>query len=172
MINNGGNITMHSHTEIKTERLYLRTITEDDVMLVRSFKDDEFKTDEAALAWIHKMTNRNDTCFIFYIWLTQTNEFIGRVYFGNKAEIDGEVEIGYGIHEAYRCKNYATEAAKAVVKFAFEQAGQERLSAIVHSENVASRRVIEKLGFTSYGVRMVFDNGKDCEFDYFKLYRK
>ncbi|MCL2463147.1 MAG: GNAT family N-acetyltransferase, partial [Defluviitaleaceae bacterium] len=68
---------------------------------------------------------------------------------------------------------YATEAAKAVVKFAFEQAGQEVLCAIVKPENIASRRVLEKLGFTKSEVRTVPDeNGEDCEFDYFRLYNK
>jgi ribosomal-protein-alanine N-acetyltransferase len=56
------------------------------------------------------------------------------------------------------------------MRFAFDEAGQKELSAIIKSENIASRRVIEKLGFTYQGVRMVFDNGEDVEFDYFKLY--
>ena len=158
--------------EIKTERLYLRTLTEADVEIV---KCDEYKTDEAALEWIRWVNNRqediNDTCFMFYIWLTQTNELIGRVYFHRKVDLDNEVEIGYGINEEHRCKNYATEAAKAVVRFAFEQAGQAVLAAIVAAENIASRRVIEKLGFTYCGVRTVFDNDEYREFDYFKLQR-
>lgn len=37
-------------------------------------------------------------------------------------------------------------------------------------ENIPSQRVIEKLGFTSRGVRRVPDeNGIDCEFDYYQL---
>ena len=98
-------------TIIKTERLYLRTLTEADVEIV---KNDEHKTDEAALEWIRWVTARNDAndvCFMFYIWLTQTNELIGRVYFHKKADLDNEVEIGYGINEEYRNKGYATEAA-------------------------------------------------------------
>lgn len=166
---------MHNYTEIKTERLFLRTLTEDDAAIVRDVEKNfanEFETDNDALNWIRWANNRNDTCHNFYVWLTQTNELIGRVYFHSKAELDGKVEIAYGIKEEYRGKNYATEAAKAVVQFAFEQVGQDVLVAIVKPENIASRRVIEKLGFTNRDVCTVLDeNGEECEFDYFQLLR-
>ena len=45
--------------------------------------------------------------------------------------------------------------------------------AIVKPENIASRRVIEKLGFANNGVSTVPDeNGKICESDYFQLHRE
>ena len=45
--------------------------------------------------------------------------------------------------------------------------------AIVKPESIASRRVIEKLGFSNHGIRLVPDeNGKMCEFDYFQLHRE
>ena len=56
------------------------------------------------------------------------------------------------------------------MQFAFEQAGQEELVAIVSHENISSRRVVEKLGFEYRGVRTVWDNDENREFDYFKLY--
>ena len=68
---------------------------------------------------------------------------------------------------------YAAEAAKAAVRYAFEETGQNILVAIVKPENIASRRVIEKLGFANNGVRTVPDeNGKICESDYFQLHRE
>jgi ribosomal-protein-alanine N-acetyltransferase len=161
--------------ELKTERLFLRTITEADVAIVRDFGKDEFETDEDALKWIRWVKSKNDEGRLivnFYIWLIRTNQCIGRVYIHSKPELNGEVEIGYGISEEHRNNGYVTEAAKAVVQFAFEEAGQDVLVAIVKPENIASRRVIEKLGFLNQGVRMVPDeNGENCEFDYFQLYR-
>ena len=162
-------------TEMKTERLYLRTLTEADANIVRDFNKGEFKTEEAALEWIRWVKNKNDEGRLivnFYIWIAQTNQYIGRVYIHSKPELGGEVEIGYGISEEHRNKGYATEAAEAIVQFAFKKAGQDVLVAIVKPENIASRRVIEKLGFTKHGVRRVPDeNGIDCEFDYFRLCR-
>ncbi|RHP81642.1 N-acetyltransferase [Eisenbergiella sp. OF01-20] len=78
---------------------------------------------------------------------------------------------GYGISEEYRNKGYVTEAARAVVRYAFEEAGLDMLAAIVKPENTASQCVIKKLGFSRYGVRMVPDeNDVLCNFDYFRLY--
>ena len=108
---------------------------------------------------------------MLYIWLA--NQCIGRVYIHSKPELGGEVEIGYSISEAHRNKGYATEAAKAIVQFAFEKTWQDVLVAIIKPENIASRRVIDNLGFVYHSVRRVADeNGVDCDFDYFQLHRK
>ena len=159
------------HVEIETSRLILRPLTEADVATVRLINGDEHKTDEAAIEFIRWQSNPGRLLIQFYIWLRQTNQCIGRVYIHAKPEINNEVEIGYGITEQHRNQGYATEAAKAAVWYAFEQAGQEVLSAIVKPENTASRRVIEKLGFISGGVRTVLDDdGEYFDFDYFRLY--
>lgn len=161
--------------ELKTERLFLRTVSEEDVAVIRDFGRDEFRSDEDVLDWLRWVKEKNEEGRLivnFYIWLAGTNQCIGRVYIHSKPELNGEVEIGYGISEEYRNKGYVTEAAKAVVQFAFEQVGQDVLVAIVKPENVESRRVIEKLGFSKCGVRMVPDeNNQVCEFEYFRLYR-
>lgn len=162
--------------ELYTERLFLRTITEADVAVVRAFGKDEFATDEDVLDWIRWLKEKNEEDRLitnFYIWLKDTDQCIGRVYIHSKPELNREVEIGYGIYEEYRNKGYVTEAAKAVVRYAFEKAGQNLLVAIVKPENIASRRVIEKLGFSNHGIRTVPDeNGETCEFDYFQLHRE
>lgn len=60
-----------------------------------------------------------------------------------------------------------------VMQFAFEQAGQEVLVAIVKPENIASQRVMEKLGFGRDGTCVVPDEfGEDCAFDHFRLTRE
>ena len=157
---------------IETSRLILRPITEADVAVVRLINGDEYTDDESALRFIRWQNNPGRLLIMFYIWLKQTNQCIGRVYIHAKPEINDEVEIGYGILEEHRDQGYATEAAKAAVWYAFEKAGQEALSAIVYPENITSRRVIEKLGFISGGKRTVLDDdGQYREFDYFRLYR-
>jgi len=158
---------------MKTSRLFLRTLAESDVATVRLVNSDEFETDEAAKNFIHWQKDAGRLLVNFYIWLIQTGQCVGRVYIHSKPELNGEVEIGYGILEEHRNNGYATEAAKAVIKFAFEKVGQNVLCAIVKPENTASRRVIEKLGFKNIRVRTVLDeNNIDCEFDYFQLYRQ
>ena len=166
---------MITHSEIRTKRLFLRTLTEADAQIVRDTERhfaNVFETEHDGLQWIRWANGRSDVCYNFYIWLAQTNEVIGHVYFHSKDDLGGAVEIAYGILEAYRCQHYATEAAKSVVSFAFEQAGLDALVAIVKPDNIASRRVIEKLGFQKDGVLTVPDeNGEDCAFDHFQLKR-
>lgn len=162
--------------ELYTERLFLRTITEEDAEIVRAFGKDEFASDEDVRNWIRWVKAKNEEGRLivnFYIWLKDSDQCIGRVYIHSKPELNREVEIGYGIAEEYRNNGYAAEAAKAAVRYAFEETGQNILVAIVKPENTASRRVIEKLGFANNGVRTVPDeNGKICEFDYFQFHRE
>ena len=158
-------------SHIETKRLMLRPLTESDIKAVRLVGGDEFKTDEAALKFIRWQQSPGRLLIQFYIWLKKTDQCIGRVYIHAKPEIDDEVEIGYSILEKHRRKGYATEAARAAVWFAFEQAGQEVLCAIVKPENIASRKVIEKVGFIHGGTRIVKDDdGVDRTFRYFRLY--
>jgi len=58
----------------------------------------------------------------------------------------GEVEIGYLLSRSYWGSGLATEGARAGLKFGFEIFSLERIIALVHPENKASIRVVEKLG--------------------------
>lgn len=59
----------------------------------------------------------------------------------------GEVELGYCLAKAYWGKGLATEVAQAVVRFAFEDLKLERLVAVVVPENIASWKLLERIGF-------------------------
>jgi ribosomal-protein-alanine N-acetyltransferase len=160
--------------QIETTRLLLRPFAESDAAAVMHFTDGEFETEKAVLEWIHWI-KREDVIskplIVFAIECKLTGDCIGRVYIHGKYELGGEVEIGYGIAKEHRNKGYATEAAKAAVWYAFEKAGQDVLCAIVKPENIASRRVIEKIGFMNCGTRIVpDDNGVNTYFNYFRLY--
>ena len=59
---------------------------------------------------------------------------------------DGNVEFGYSIVPDYRGQGYATEAARAMIEWAFEQPGVKRVTADCLNNNYASIRVLEKAG--------------------------
>lgn len=61
--------------------------------------------------------------------------------------ITDEFEVMYKLGRAYWRQGYATEAAQAWVEYAFEVAGLRRLVVCPHKVNIASVRVLEKLGF-------------------------
>ena len=59
-----------------------------------------------------------------------------------------ETEVGFLLDRPYWGKGYATEAAQASVCFGFKHFSLDHIIALVHSENLASQRVIEKCGMT------------------------
>ena len=57
-------------------------------------------------------------------------------------------EIGWVFNRAYHGKGYATEAAMALLQYGFEALHLHRIIATAQPENVASCRVMEKLGMS------------------------
>ncbi|MGM7665878.1 GNAT family N-acetyltransferase [Microbacterium sp. A93] len=74
--------------------------------------------------------------------------YCGLVFHGNGAP--DEPELAFELLRAVHNRGYATEAAQAVITWASE-AGYRRLWASVWDWNIASRRVLEKLGFRDSG---------------------
>ncbi len=72
--------------------------------------------------------------------------FCGLRYFNDPRAAGREVEILYGLVEGYWGKGLATEAAKAVLRYGFEESGLDRIYAGADPPNAASFRVMEKLG--------------------------
>jgi len=60
--------------------------------------------------------------------------------------------IGYNLLPAFWGQGYATEISKALVSYAFDVLQLERVEAMAQSENLASRRVLEKSGFALEGI--------------------
>lgn len=77
--------------------------------------------------------------------LKETAELTGWCGLQFLDELD-ETEVLYLLGEDYWGKGYATEAALATVEYAFEVADLACLIGIVHPQNIASRRVLEKIG--------------------------
>ncbi len=57
-----------------------------------------------------------------------------------------EVQMGYLLLKSYWGRGLGTEAAKATLKYGFEVAQLKTIVAIAKPENIASRRVMEKVG--------------------------
>jgi RimJ/RimL family protein N-acetyltransferase len=91
----------------------------------------------------------NDNIFEFSVTRKDSGKLIGNIglYIGGKeATGDREAEIGWLIDSENQGYGYATEAAKSVVKFAFEQLELRRIIAHCDSENDKSWHIMEKLG--------------------------
>ncbi len=74
-----------------------------------------------------------------------TCDCIGAVGLWNSPEWP-EIELGYYLHPNSQGKGLATEAAKTCKKYAFEKLHLPTLVSYIDPQNVASKRVAEKLG--------------------------
>jgi RimJ/RimL family protein N-acetyltransferase len=61
-------------------------------------------------------------------------------------------ELGYLLLPAARGRGYATRAVRLLAAFAAEELGMVRVQALADPANGASRRVLERAGFTAEGV--------------------
>lgn len=79
--------------------------------------------------------------------LKETGEIIG--WCGLKYLDDiNETDLGYRWKPKHWGNGYATEASLACLEFGFKQLGLEQIVAQAYKENVASIRVMEKIGMT------------------------
>lgn len=84
---------------------------------------------------------------------------------------DGKTaEFAWVIDKEYRGNGYTTEAAKALLDYGVNTLGIQHYIALCDSENIASYRVMEKLGMTrtdSYMGRKNHSSDEDrCEYRY------
>lgn len=85
----------------------------------------------------------------FGVWAVTdkaTGEFMGHCGLGPVPEA-GEIEVLYSLGKVFWGRGFATEAARASVRFGFEQEQLEQLIALAVPENIGSWRVMEHLGF-------------------------
>lgn len=57
-----------------------------------------------------------------------------------------DIEIFYGLSSEYWGQGLATEAAMAMIHYGFNTIGLKRIIAVVNPNNIASKKVIEKIG--------------------------
>lgn len=86
-----------------------------------------------------------------------TNEVIG--YCGLKYLEDiSETDLGYRWKQKHWGKGYATEAGAACLKYGFKELGLQQIVAQVMEGNIASIRVLEKLGMSYWKQLNTEDN--------------
>jgi RimJ/RimL family protein N-acetyltransferase len=76
---------------------------------------------------------------------------VGRCGFKGPPDADGVVEIAYGVSSEHEGKGYATEAAQALVSYAFSHGQVRVVRAHTLPRLIASTRVLTKCGFQRVG---------------------
>ncbi|MEJ2679498.1 MAG: GNAT family N-acetyltransferase [Gemmatimonadota bacterium] len=156
---------MSTQPTLTTDRLVLRPFTATDAAAVRQLageRDVAYNTaliphpypEGAAEAWIatHAGAYAAGREVVFAITLLQTGELVGAVGLTLVPEHQ-RGEMGYWIGKPFWGGGYATEAARRVVRFGFQELGLHRVQAHCFARNAASRRVLEKCGMRYEGRR-------------------
>jgi RimJ/RimL family protein N-acetyltransferase len=144
---------------IETERLKLREISSDDVAFIlallnepafiRNIGDRGVRTAADAAHWIETVARANYARLGFghyTVVLRSTGEPIGICGFRTREGL-AVPDLGYAILERHWSRGYASEAARAALDYACQSLRLERVAAICAPDNLASRVVLEKLGF-------------------------
>jgi RimJ/RimL family protein N-acetyltransferase len=76
-----------------------------------------------------------------------TGEFLGWFHFRPRQDSPpGQVELGYRLRKSAWGNGYATEGSRALIRKGFTEHGVQRVVAEAMAVNLASRRVMEKVG--------------------------
>lgn len=147
------------HIILETPRLILRRFTENDAALVY-----ELNSDEDVLKYLHEPVLKDEDHSRQVIrdiilpqyernlgrWAIHTKndlEFIGWCGLKYRPELD-ETDLGYRLRKDYWGNGYATESAKHTLAHAFAALKLQTVTGRAHIENLASLKVLEKIGMT------------------------
>lgn len=142
---------------IETERLYLREMCQNDfedlAEILQNPKvmyayEHDFSDDDVQV-WLDRQVERYCR-YGFGLWamiLKSTDQMIGQAGLTIQSYKDKEVlEIGYHLKENFWHMGYAQEAAFGCKRYAFEHLNEDKVYAIIKSDNIASMKVAQRIG--------------------------
>jgi len=146
---------------IETTRLILRTVTMDDIENVASsWKLDNGpisrKEAEDKVIWMLGNHKQNVPRRLVHLCLAiihkDAQEFIGWCGLDHLDQRKANPVLFYLLKASYWGKGLATEAAKAIIGYAFSELDLARIDSAAAYENIASKRVMEKIGMRYLGI--------------------
>lgn len=173
-------------TTVETERLLLRKMTLDDAEDMfeyasnpevakyttwnahQSIKDSKFFLETV----VERYKNRQITDW--GIVHKEDGKLIGTCGFVEWPLAHNRAEIGYALSQKYWRQGYTSEAVGAIIKFGFQTMNLNRIEARCEVENIASARVMEKVGMQFEGIlrQHIFTKGKYCDLKIYSILRQ
>ena len=154
------------HIIFETPRLYLRQFTEADAPLILTLNSDPeivkyvheptLETEEQARNIIinNILPQYPNNLGRWAMHIKETNEFIGWCGLKYRPELN-ETDLGYRLMQKKWGLGYATEAARHTLNHGFSKLNLHLITARAHIENIASIKVLEKLGMDFIGEGIV-----------------
>lgn len=150
--------------EIKTERLILRSYKKEDWERVHIYgSNPDFSkyeiwgpnTLEDTHKFVGEMVQQSETDprykFDFAVCLKENGILIGGCGIRRETESSQVANLGWAINPEFQSKGYATEAARALVEFGFQNLNLSVIYATCDTRNSPSYKVMEKLGMKKVG---------------------
>lgn len=144
---------------LTSERLLLRDFAESDWEAVLAYQQDPLylrynewtsRTADEVRQFLGIFLNQQRQIprikFQFAVTLKSTGQLIGNCGVRRDSPETREGDMGYELDPRFWGKGYATEAARTVLSFGFSHMHLHRVTAWCIADNVASARVLEKLG--------------------------
>lgn len=169
---------MNNKPVIETERLILRPLNAEDTeaafkwlgnpVVNRYLSDPLYKNAEEVRNLLASMEGSSD--YAFGIELKEAHKLIGSCGIGPEGSGD-EWGFGYSLLPEFWSRGYATEALKALIRFAYDS-GIRNFCASFAIDNPASGRVMEKCGlhFDHYGEFTKCDGSATFKSKYYKIH--
>jgi [ribosomal protein S5]-alanine N-acetyltransferase len=145
------------HVVFETPRLFLRRFTEADASLIY-----KLNSDPEVLKYLHEPVLENEAQakdVLTNIIIPQYKRNLGRWAIHTKADYEfigwcglkyieetGIIDLGYRLLQTDWGKGYATEAAQYTLIYGLRDLKIELITGIAHVENIASIKVLEKIG--------------------------
>jgi len=155
------NATMIEATEIiaETERLRLRTLSlhdaafylelVNDPSFINNIRDKGIRSiadAEAAIQTGHQEIQAKFGYSLYFFETKDVTNSIGLCGLVRRDQLPG-IDLGYALLPNFWRQGYAEEACRAVINLAHKQLKEKQLYAIVSPHNLASSKLLEKLGF-------------------------
>ncbi len=144
---------------LETKRTHLREFGMDDLKALRELYEKPHVTDYIEPLYGEEQERIYQESYIekiygfygFGMWLVfhkETGAMIGRAGLEYRETCqDGEVEMGYVFAPEFWHQGYATEVCNALMDYAFDELSMQCILCRVSPDNIASIRLLEKLGF-------------------------
>ncbi|HET9825566.1 MAG TPA: GNAT family protein [Chitinophagaceae bacterium] len=154
--------------ELSTDRFLLQQVKSEDQQFIfeglshpdiisfYGVRYDSFEATKKQMEWYEKIY-ADGTGTAWKIVDKRSGEEIGVIaYYFHKPE-HKKAEIGFWIFPQYWNKGITTEVVHVLIEYCHQKKDIHRLEALVEKGNIASSRVLEKLGFAYEGMM------KECE---------
>jgi ribosomal-protein-alanine N-acetyltransferase len=122
-----------------------------------------FEAAQAAMPYSYEYLKSHPTALGWWTYLfihVGDNALIGLGGFKGEADAEGMVEIGYSIAPGYRRRGLATEAARAMIAYAFSHPHVTSVDAETLPQRNPSTLVLQKVGMKHVGLAQDPDEGE------------